>query len=209
MLLSLQVVTCYMPMLIYACLFRLIFLNKVQSEEDFGPSRGADGLSQCQSDSRDLVQWPDHSSFKSVDNSCKFSGFTIAELNMYMMENDIARSRLKEVSTTGHQMFNEGFITSLLSVNSDQGIFLKGIVHAEMKKGLQYKVLLRLSPTGSIQYSDCECPAGHGPKALCKHIAATLFAVEHFGRTGKIVLLHLDVPTMRDQLLKFKSCLVK
>ena len=40
--------------------------------------------------------------------------------------------------------------------------------------------------TGDVINSDCECPAGKGPHATCKHVAAILFMLEMFVSTGSL-----------------------
>ena len=40
--------------------------------------------------------------------------------------------------------------------------------------------------TGEPKNSHCECPAGKGPHATCKHIAAVLLMVIHFISTGDV-----------------------
>ncbi len=49
--------------------------------------------------------------------------------------------------------------------------FISGLVEAHYKK-VFYPIRLHLSAHGEIKYSSCECPAGTGPNATCKHIVA-------------------------------------
>ena len=39
--------------------------------------------------------------------------------------------------------------------------------------------------SGNPVNSHCECPAGKGPNATCKHIAAVLLMLESFSQTGE------------------------
>lgn len=42
--------------------------------------------------------------------------------------------------------------------------------------------------SGSPVNSHCECPAGKGPSATCKHIAAVMLMLENFLRNGEIMI---------------------
>jgi hypothetical protein len=42
------------------------------------------------------------------------------------------------------------------------------------------------SSSGEPINSDCECPAGKGPNATCKHIASILLMLVHFKETGLV-----------------------
>ena len=60
----------------------------------------------------------------------------------------------------------------------------------EMKKNLKYKLNVTMitsgEQAGEITYACCSpCPAGKGPFASCKHLAALCFALEEFVRLKK------------------------
>lgn len=50
-----------------------------------------------------------------------------------------------------------------------------------------YKIKLEKN-TGTPVNSDCECPAGKGPSATCKHIAAVLLMLQHFHETSELMI---------------------
>ena len=52
----------------------------------------------------------------------------------------------------------------------------------EMKKDPIYKIKI---DTSDVCGAECSCPAGRGPHASCKHVAASLFALEDFSSTYK------------------------
>jgi hypothetical protein len=59
----------------------------------------------------------------------------------------------------------------------------------EMKKNLKYKICISMTKSGEgageITFAMCNpCPAGKGPFASCKHVAAVCYALEEFVRTG-------------------------
>lgn len=39
-----------------------------------------------------------------------------------------------------------------------------------------------------LMKSNCDCTAGKGSSATCKHVAATLYVLEHYVSTGKFVI---------------------
>ena len=50
-----------------------------------------------------------------------------------------------------------------------------------MKKDRVYKIKINITTSSSnVCLAECSCPAGRGPHGSCKHIAATLFALENF-----------------------------
>ena len=54
----------------------------------------------------------------------------------------------------------------------------------KMNKDCIYKLEVDIKTTGSdVCHAQCNCPAGRGPHGSCKHIAATLFALENFYST--------------------------
>ena len=56
-----------------------------------------------------------------------------------------------------------------------------------MKKSVKYLVDVKLSKdTAQIEEAQCECGAGMGPFAHCKHINTLLYAVHVFGKTGEV-----------------------
>lgn len=46
-------------------------------------------------------------------------------------------------------------------------------------KRLQYEVNVKLSKNGPPEESHCECPAGSGVNATCKHVVVLLLAIEN------------------------------
>jgi hypothetical protein len=65
--------------------------------------------------------------------------------------------------------------------------FFSGSVWAEMRKSVSYKADVSLDQNMVIQEAQCECGAGQGPTAHCKHVACLLYAVHSFGTEGTIV----------------------
>ena len=84
---------------------------------------------------------------------------------------------------SGHAMHQSSFLNTCSYKVCDQNGFVRAAVFAEMRKGVQYIVECRISDQ-EIVYTACECTAGRGPNAICKHVAVVLYALEHYERTG-------------------------
>ncbi|XP_014674679.1 PREDICTED: uncharacterized protein LOC106814834 [Priapulus caudatus] len=56
-----------------------------------------------------------------------------------------------------------------------------------MKKMASYKVDICIDKEAVIEEGQCECGAGQGPTAHCKHIAAVLFGLTSFRNAGSIL----------------------
>ena len=85
--------------------------------------------------------------------------------------------------------------------DQDNGdFFFSAIVSAEMRKNTAYNIRIRLDVFGSILNADCDCPAGQGPTATCKHVIAVLLTLVKFTSTG-----NRDIAgSCTDQLQTFK-----
>ena len=65
--------------------------------------------------------------------------------------------------------------------------FISSVVWAEMKKSVSYTVDIHLDKNGVVDEAQCECGAGQGPTAHCKHVAAVLYAAVQFSTTGQVL----------------------
>lgn len=72
-------------------------------------------------------------------------------------------------------------------VHSGGLTYLTSTVWAEMRKAVSYKVDVSLDGSGVVQEAQCECGAGQGPTAHCKHVACVLFAGVQFLATGQVL----------------------
>ena len=71
---------------------------------------------------------------------------------------------------------------------SDNQAFLSATVWAEMRKSVSYKVDISVDQFGVVVEAQCECGAGQGPTAHCKHVACTLHAAQQFASSGQVPL---------------------
>jgi len=90
------------------------------------------------------------------------------------------------------KLYDSGFVVFIRGAHSDDNsyVFIRGQVLAEMRKGVTYLVDIKLSndSTCNIIECQCECAAGVGPSAHCKHVCAILYAVNDITVNGNIKL---------------------
>ena len=55
-----------------------------------------------------------------------------------------------------------------------------------MKKNVIYKLDLSFDIPGQVHEAQCECGAGMGPEAHCKHVCAVLYSLCKFSKTGDL-----------------------
>lgn len=53
-----------------------------------------------------------------------------------------------------------------------------------MRKSIQYRVDVYVNEDGVVDEAQCECGAGQGPLAHCKHIGTVLYAAHSFHKDG-------------------------
>lgn len=80
----------------------------------------------------------------------------------------------------------------------DASSFLHAEVRAEMKLHLTYKVDIHFA-AHTVHECQCECAAGMGPDAHCKHVACVLFGITQFCKTRQF----LTLTTCTDELQSF------
>ena len=103
-------------------------------------------------------------------------------LQEYMCQNEVVMPK------SAYPMFKANFAQSMLFGSSKDMFYFSGIVKAEMKKNITYHVSVAIDMSAVVQNGGCECTAGAGMQAQCKHIGVLLFVLEHFVRTGELKL---------------------
>ena len=74
-------------------------------------------------------------------------------------------------------MYNSKFLRSIRSSERGADTYVCGRVCAEMWKSTVYRVDVLVDSCGIVQESQCECAAGMGPEAHCKHVCVVLLAL--------------------------------
>ena len=74
-------------------------------------------------------------------------------------------------------MYKGKFLRSIRLATDRNCSFVCGRVSAEMYKKVVYKVDVRIDHLGVVDQCQCECAAGMGPDAHCKHVGLVLHAL--------------------------------
>lgn len=90
----------------------------------------------------------------------------------------------KKETEKGEAMYNNGFLAFIRHFKKDNTHHVKASCHAEMHKNVIYMTYVNISDDAIIESSHCECAAGNGAKAHCKHIILVLNALVHFTAQG-------------------------
>ena len=93
---------------------------------------------------------------------------------------------LKAINKSAQNLFKCGHVQDI-KVANDKHLYIQSKFIPKMKKNHIYKINLLLDKeTLNIAQTECGCPAGKGPHASYKHIAALSYALEEFSRFGKL-----------------------
>ncbi|KAJ8310006.1 hypothetical protein KUTeg_011871, partial [Tegillarca granosa] len=79
----------------------------------------------------------------------------------------------------GKSMYEAEIILACSLQISSYFVFLCGIVTYNYK-------IQKSKISGSVTNTQSKCPAGKGPNATCKHVAAVLLVIEHLSSTGNV-----------------------
>ena len=84
-------------------------------------------------------------------------------------------------------MYRERWLVGMVAAIENNRVFFRAVVRSEMRKQVRYVVMLRTDASGTILNAHCECTAGAGKQAKCKHVATALYGVEAQARTGHML----------------------
>jgi len=85
-------------------------------------------------------------------------------------------------------MFDTRYIRFIrVSIADGENTMIRAQVWAEMKKNVSYMCDLRLDQFGMIIESQCECGAGQGPTAHCKHCQCAYFALSQLKEKKRLI----------------------
>jgi len=98
----------------------------------------------------------------------------------------------------------EKFIRFVRVAENEEGMYFYGVVWAEMRKSVTYRCDILINKQSTIAEAQCECGAGQGPSAHCKHVATVLYSLSSIRRSGEI---HFE-QTCTQKLQKFHKAKV-
>ena len=94
----------------------------------------------------------------------------------------------KHVEKVSKEMYKEKFLVYIRSAKDNNIFYLRSACRAEMSKSVTYKIDISFDCDGHIYQSQCECAAGMGPSAHCKHVCTVLHAATVFGRSRNVIV---------------------
>lgn len=135
--------------------------------------------------------------------TCAFSSpqqvlpFTNAQIVAYFVtrtvDDALPAGDFKSINKSASNLYHCGHVQNIEVCNesSTNKLFVRADCLPEMKKDRVYKIILKLdSRSYEVDGAECGCPAGRGPRASCKHIAALCYALEEFGRLKQLPTFH-------------------
>ena len=84
-------------------------------------------------------------------------------------------------------MYHGKFLRTIRIATDGTHGYVKGQVSAEMKKSMIYHTDIKFDRDNIIRETQCDCAAGMGPDAHCKHVALVLYALTH-AKTGIVTM---------------------
>ena len=93
-----------------------------------------------------------------------------------------------EIHPSALAMYREGWIVSALAAAEEGKVFIQMLIRAEMRKQMRYHVHVVLDDEGAVVQANCECTAGGGSRARCKHVATCMYGLESLARTKNMRL---------------------
>lgn len=133
--------------------------------------------------------------------------FTMAEIVAYFIEVIAADKQpakdFKSLRESSYQLFRGGHVQKVELKPGFETLIIKCTCLPEMRKDRVYNILVRVKEnTADIQFAKCDCLAGKGPKATCKHIAALCYALEDFSRN---ILANEECLSCTDKLMQWNQ----
>ncbi|XP_065182559.1 uncharacterized protein LOC135813389 [Sycon ciliatum] len=138
------------------------------------------------------VRFPDRGWKKLVDVTqeelkMKFSIFSLMDYFMCRKSSDgLDADDMRAVSSHSFGLYSKKYCRDGEVCLENGTVYFRGFCKAEMKTSMRYKIAMAMKrePSVRIIYASCECRAGIGPSASCKHIGAMCYGLEEFCRRG-------------------------
>ena len=93
----------------------------------------------------------------------------------------------KAINSKAKGLYDCGHIQNIEVSLTAERVWVRSDCIPEMKKNNIYKTIVSLSDVSyEIISAECGCKAGKGPKASCKHIGTSCYALVEFCKSGQI-----------------------
>lgn len=132
----------------------------------------------------DKPEWhmtvPDQATYRDIHQDSPIPKLKLANIENFLIINN---SSLQDKAKA---LYNDGFLLYARYSPSNDSIFIHSKCHAEMKKTTTYYVDIKLDKDGIVQETQCDCGAGMGPDAHCKHVQTVLWGMLQWSTNGEI-----------------------
>ena len=122
---------------------------------------------------------PDRASYKDIHQDSPIPKLSLTDINKFLTINNAS---LIEKAKTFHK---DQFIIYARYSNTTS-TFIHAKCHAEMKKSVCYYIDIKLDRDGIVIETQCDCGAGQGPDAHCKHVQTVLWGLYKWATTGEM-----------------------
>jgi len=120
------------------------------------------------------MELPDITAYKDVNSNSLLQPFPFERIHNYLQPLG------KPFGEKLRDLYDGHFLKFVRFNTSNGTSFLRTVCKAEMKKGPTYIVDISIDKYGCVLQCQCECGAGMGPEAHCKHVCALLYVVYQF-----------------------------
>jgi len=116
---------------------------------------------------------PDAQTFRDITTSNCLPPISEADVLAFLQPHNEA------LDSTAKELYDARFLQFIRWSRTDR-CFVTGRCRAEYTKASKYMVHVCFEESGIINSCQCECPAGMGPNAHCKHVRTLLYALLQF-----------------------------
>lgn len=103
------------------------------------------------------------------------------------------------ITSKAQELYENRYLYFVKWAGQDGMFYIHALCYAEMKRNATYPVDISFDTDGVITECQCECGAGMGPEAHCKHVQTVLWALIRFSTSKEI----LAVQTCTEKLQTF------
>ncbi|XP_062599633.1 uncharacterized protein LOC134261201 [Saccostrea cucullata] len=123
---------------------------------------------------------PDPQKYEDLNSDKNFPGCNMDNITTYLAQFN------KNLESKAKNLYNDGFIKYIRTTENNALWYVRSAIRAEMSKSVVYTIDIVMENDGNIAECQCECAAGMGPLAHCKHIFTALFACLSFKTHGSV-----------------------
>ena len=125
-----------------------------------------------------------------VNADSKVIGTTMDHLTDYLARYD------KQLDKQIQRFYSER------TIRYNETTYIASSCYVEHKNGISYEIDILFDKTGAITEAQCECPAGEGPDAHCKHVCTVVYGAITFAKKKEIKAEQ----TCTEKLQSFHKC---